>query len=259
MSSRLWNLARLLPEEQCLSVRHWLYKDAHAARRRQVRYVGQGDETITLTLRSFDAHRCIFVHIPKAAGISVATALFNTAGAGHHDVRYYREVFGADFWAYFKFTFVRNPFTRLVSAYEFLKRGGHPAWPEDAAFNKEVLSSYRDFGDFVLQWLPRQRRAVPRVRPPHFRPQVEYLMLSNRLALDFIGRYETLAGDFEVVRRRLHIDAELPHHNRTPVEDVSVASHYASDAVVRCVQDVYQADFELLGYPPQPPNSPTGS
>jgi hypothetical protein len=193
-------------------------------------------------------HRCIFVHVPKAAGISVATALFGNAGGGHCEARYYREVFGPDFGAYFKFTFVRDPVTRLVSAYEFLRRGGHPAWPKDAAFSKEVLSAYRDFDDFVLNWLTPGRPSPM----PHFRPQIEFLTLGNRLVMDFIGRFENLADDFEVVCRRLGIAAQLIHANRTATEPLPIAAYCTNDAVVRRVQDAYRRDFESLGYPSQP-------
>ena len=31
----------------------------------------------------FDAFRCIFVHIPKAAGVSVSKSLFGNLGGGH--------------------------------------------------------------------------------------------------------------------------------------------------------------------------------
>jgi hypothetical protein len=240
----------LVPEEQRLTLEHWLRKRHHDRLRTQVVQRGQGDHTLTLTLRSFDAHRCIFFHIPKNAGISVAMALFNNGGAPHYDARQFRLIFGADFWRYFKFTFVRNPFTRLVSAYEFLKRGGHPAFPRDAAFNKHVLSGYRDFDDFVLQWLTPGRRWMI----PHFRPQVEYLTLNNRVVMDFIGRYENLTTEFAKAAGRLGIDAQLPHLNRTSVEDMSMASHYSNDAVVRRVTDVYRKDFELLVYPLRPPS-----
>jgi chondroitin 4-sulfotransferase 11 len=244
-----WNLVKLLPEEQRLTVEHWLNKRAYDAKRKQFRQVGEGADQITYTLTSFDAHRCIFVHIPKAAGISVATALFNNAGAGHSDARYYRRVFGADFWRYFKFTFVRDPFTRLASAYEFLKRGGHRAVRKDAAFSQEVLSRYADFDAFVLDWLIPARRW----EMPHFRPQAEFLTIGDRLAMDFIGRYENLAADFNVIAARLGVNTQLRHLNRTPVEDAGITAHYVNDAVVRRVQDVYRRDFELLGYPAQPP------
>jgi hypothetical protein len=249
MRPQLRKLLNFFPEEQRLTVRHWLNKRAYDAKRTEVRYLGEGAHRLTLSLSSFDVHRCIFVHIPKSAGISVAMALFGNAGAGHYDARYYRRVFGADFWPYFKFAFVRDPFTRLVSAYEFLKRGGHPAFAKDAAFKSEVLSRYADFDGFVMHWLTPDRRWVM----PHFRPQVQFLMVGNRLAMDFIGRYENLAADFDRVRERLDIPAQLKHLNRTAVEDLSMASHYTSDAVVRRVREVYQQDFELLGYPQQPP------
>jgi chondroitin 4-sulfotransferase 11 len=245
MPSAWSKLLNLVPEEQRLTVEHWLNKRAHDAKRKQVRHLGEGSQALTYTFTSFDVHRCIFVHVPKAAGISVAMALFNNAGAGHFDARYYRKVFGSDFWRYYKFTFVRNPFTRLASAYEFLKRGGHPAVRKDAVFSKEVLPGYATFDDFVLNWLTPGRRWPM----PHFRPQIEYLTVGDRLVMDFVGRYENLAADFDVVRKRLGVETQLKHLNRTPVEDLAIAAHYANDAVVRRVQDVYQKDFELLGYP----------
>ncbi len=75
-------------------------------------------------VRQLDKHKCIFVHIPKTAGISVSVSLLGES-IGNMSAMYYRALFGKeDFRLYFKFAFVRNPFTRLISAFEFLKKGG---------------------------------------------------------------------------------------------------------------------------------------
>jgi hypothetical protein len=61
-------------------------------------------------------HRCIFIHIPKTAGASIALSLFNEPPRHVH----YRdfEIANPDkFRRYFKFAFVRNPWDRLVSSY----------------------------------------------------------------------------------------------------------------------------------------------
>lgn len=77
------------------------------------------------SLKPFDLYRCIFVHIPKAAGISMSRALFGNFAGNHKSVETYQRIFSKkEFNSYFKFTFVRNPWDRLFSAYIYLKRGG---------------------------------------------------------------------------------------------------------------------------------------
>lgn len=234
-----------LPEEQQCALWHWIDNGKHRARRREVRTVGEGANAVTYSLRGFDEHRCIFVHVPKAAGISVAMALFGNLAGGHATAREYRRVFGSDFARYFKFTFVRNPYTRLVSAYEFLRAGGRPAWPTNQRFRDEILSEYVDFADFVLRWL-KPRTEWPE---PHFRPQHEFLELGGRVVMDFVGRVERIDADFETVRERLGIQAQLGRLNPTKEKQGNLGFYYSSDAVERRVRDLYARDFELFDYP----------
>lgn len=73
----------------------------------------------------FDKYKCIFIHVPKTAGVSVAKSLLGKPTV-HWSALNCRLIFGKeDFNNYFKFSFVRNPFTRLISAYEFLRNGGY--------------------------------------------------------------------------------------------------------------------------------------
>jgi len=111
----LHHLARRLPERWRQTLRAWT---TYQRRRRSVTEHGY-------SLQCFDEYRCIYYHIPKTAGLSVCQGLFGHHGPGHIDARTYRLIFGrAHFEKYFRFTFVRNPWDRLVSAYHFLQAGG---------------------------------------------------------------------------------------------------------------------------------------
>lgn len=94
------------------------------------------------------------------------------------------------FTHYFKFSFVRNPWARLVSEYNW--RGYHSRWRF-----KDWL--YRAFPQ--PEWSDTWR---------HVMPQYDYLFDSAGNSLvDFIGHFERLEDDFNWVRD--HIEEGLPN------------------------------------------------
>ncbi|MGA2254242.1 MAG: sulfotransferase family 2 domain-containing protein [Thermoguttaceae bacterium] len=244
-SDILRGLYHFLPAESRRDIYRFRRREQYDAARTAVTTAGQGADAITYTLRSFDEHRCIFVHVPKTAGISVARALFGNAAGSHEAASDYRLIFGRDFWRYFKFAFVRNPYARLVSAYEFLMRGGFRSSRIDQQFRDEILVQFSGFEDFVLRWL-KPRKSWPLF---HFQPQTEFLTLDGELVMDFIGRYERLSEDFAFISDRLRLGAQLPHLNRTDGPRKPLASYFRVDGVMQRVRDVYAADFEMLQYP----------
>jgi len=104
------------------------------------------------------------------------------------------------FDSYFKFTFVRNPWERLVSEYEFLlrntKHGRHAR-----------VSRLASFSEFILMQIPRN-------------DAYQTSMLCNRkgeLLVDFIGKLENLENDWKIVCERIGIPYQaLPLKNATP-------------------------------------------
>lgn len=167
----------------------------------------------TPSIRGFVETESLFVHVPKAAGISLLQALYGNIGLAHTSIAEYRRLFRPRFFRRaFVFTFVRNPWDRIYSAYNFLAAGGWSGG--DAALRDHWLVHCRDFEQFVLEVLPlAEARSIP-----HFWPQVDLLRDADGtlFGFDFVGRYETLADDFETVRRRVNPAARLAHLNRTP-------------------------------------------
>jgi hypothetical protein len=192
------------------------------------------------TLRSFDRLRCIFVHIPKTGGISIAKSLFGNWGGGHIKIRGYQLLYSrADYNDYFKFAFVRNPWDRLLSAYTFYRKGG--LREADRRWTAEHLADFADFDAFVKGWVNRENVC----KHVLFVPQYEFVCLQNKPTLDFIGRFENFAQDFEAVRKRLGIDTELQYLN------VSKHRGYQSqynETTKQIVANVYREDIEIFGY-----------
>lgn len=191
----------------------------------------------------FDAYRCIFVHIPKCAGISMVRSLFGDFDCGHTGLRRYQIMFGPEeFNRYFKFTVVRNPFDRLVSAFHFLKKGGLNE--KDQSWAQRHLAAYEDFDSFVRGWLTRGRIRTAL----HFRDQCSFLCVEDtRPAVDFIARLENLPEDFAVICQRLGIQATLQEANRNPSREKDYRGYYTPESRA-IVEQVYADDLRVLGY-----------
>lgn len=70
------------------------------------------------------ARGLIFVHVPRAAGTSIARALYGQACTHHHSMRYYRAL-DPEFCAHApSFAVLRDPLDRFASAFFFVRAGG---------------------------------------------------------------------------------------------------------------------------------------
>lgn len=200
----------------------------------------------------FPDKKVIFISIPKTAGTSIETylsnyatplggeykgVLLNTGHASCGDMLHC----GLWFSDYFKFTFVRNPWDRLVSAFVFLNAGG--VNQEDELLRQRFLAKYDgDFDSFVVDFVNPENMA----KVMHFRPQHTFICDASSPAVDFVGRFEQLEEDFAIVCERIGIPTgDLPHLVQ------SRHGHYTEyytpktrDAVAR----VYARDIDIFGY-----------
>jgi hypothetical protein len=194
-------------------------------------------------LTPFFRHRCLFILVSKAAGLSVGKALFGGVTGHHRSIAGYQLLLSrSEVASFFKFAFVRNPWDRLASAFFFLKGGGlHDA---DARWAAQHLTPYATFEAFVTGWVSR-RNVLSWV---HFRPQHHYLCLPGQreTPLDFVGFFENLASDYELIRRCLGTGAPLKAENVTRTRR-DYRTLYTPE-MRQIVADVYREDIALLGY-----------
>ncbi|MFC1837488.1 sulfotransferase family 2 domain-containing protein [Thermodesulfobacteriota bacterium] len=196
------------------------------------------------SLKPFDQHKCIFIHIPKCAGVSISKSLFGNLAGGHMKMFKYKIVFSRhEFNSYFKFTFVRNPWDRLVSSYFFLKEGGYGE--NDRMWAEANLNIYKDFTEFVKKGVYRKKI----LRKQHFVPQYKFICMPGQFAtdLDFIGYFENLEKDFQYVSDKLGIKCALRFENVGKKRKRDYRQYYNSDTK-RIVSDIYHKDIEMFGY-----------
>jgi hypothetical protein len=189
----------------------------------------------------FDQRRTIFVHIPKCAGVSVCRALFGNLAGGHTPLAEYCAVFEPRaLQTYFKFTIVRNPWDRVLSAYSFLKKGGMDIADQEWAASE--LAGYDSFEQFVEQWLTRDSRW----RGEHFYPQTYFIDPGRYpIALDFIGHFETLEADFRYIAERMALSTRLDRLNDSGHRNYR---DYYSPRTRDIVARVYAEDIQRFGY-----------
>jgi Sulfotransferase family len=197
------------------------------------------------SLAPFDRTNSIFIHIPKASGVSIARSLYGNLAGGHMPMRDYEVAFSPNFIRNsFVFTFVRNPWDRLHSAYRFLAKGGMNR--ADAAWLERHRAYMTDFKCFVENGL-----ADPRVAASiHITPQERYLVSASYgyQAIDFVGFFETIKSDFHTVSSALFGKAiSLAHANKTSGEPSDYRQAY-TDAMKEVVAEFYAKDIELFGY-----------
>lgn len=147
--------------------------------------------------------------------------------------------FGWDFDRYRKFTFVRNPWARLVSLYEHIRRvepGIEPfsQWldsirPHGQGGGGEDGQRWRKYGTYSLK---------------HFVEDE-----TGRSLVDRVIRLENIDRDLLPYLRSIGIpvslSAEILHRNRGPVVDYT--GHYCEETAQR-VAELYRDDIEHYGY-----------
>jgi len=142
----------------------------------------------------------------------------------------------------FKFTIVRNPYTRVLSAYLDKVASGRKVI-EPA--RRSPPPSFREFCSFLEQggW-PENA---------HWAPQTDLLLLPPE-AFDFIGKLETLEESLAEAFRRAGLSDRLPSRlacfvNHGTDANSKLAVHY-DDYCRSVIRRIYASDFAAFGYQP---------
>ena len=168
-----------------------------------------------------EKYKAIFIHIPKTGGTSIKEILklhgFKICNLNPPDgtddnktgkyklgtANRLKRWFTDEKWnSYFKFCFVRNPYTRMVSNYYFLKLN-------------EVMS-FSQFIKFQPNEINNRSSAMRHIIWHSELSQSNHIFNKKGIKMvDFIGKLETIQDDFDKICGKIGIlSQKLPHVNK---------------------------------------------
>ncbi|WP_306250816.1 sulfotransferase family protein [Parvularcula sp. IMCC14364] len=211
-------------------------------------------------------HRYLYVETPKVACSTIKLALMKLETEGlnydakvphptlfespvvkpyHLSDELLHEVFFSD--KFFRFSFVRNPYTRVLSAYlDKIDRKKNPVKQVRRALGHDAEA---DVDITFEQFLDAINLTKQRDQDKHWRPQSE-LLLNGYLDFHYLGRFENFEEDWRNVAERINPTMledmrDIPWH-ATNADD-QLKEFYTPELTEKFMHN-YASDFELYNY-----------
>ncbi|MFC1739005.1 sulfotransferase family 2 domain-containing protein [Planctomycetota bacterium] len=186
----------------------------------------------------------IFIHVQKCAGYTIRKALeeagciFEMTKHKHTSPEILRKKIGFDEWKnYWSFTFVRNPFDKMVSKYFHNKLN----------LKSKSFEKYSNFKDWVKD-LDKSKYWNQSHKRPYVLSQLLFLSDDKgNLLVDFIGKFENLASDFQRVCDELCLPNKMPGLHINPSEHRQYREYY-DDETRKTIERRFKEDLEYFGY-----------
>ncbi len=189
----------------------------------------------------FEPTKSIFIHVPKAAGTSIARSIYGQS-VGHKKATDYIRVSRKTFKQYFSYGFVRNPWDRTVSAYHFAKQGG-TKYVQPIENKVYQSKKFRSFESFVKEWLVDVNFEKEDVV---FAPQYLWLYENSRCAVNHIGKLENLDSEIGYLESKIGVSVNIPKLNVSN-KSKNFLQYYTPD-LVDIVGEIYEKDIKLFNY-----------
>ena len=129
----------------------------------------------------------------------------------------------------YKFTIVRKPWDRVVSAFSYLKA------------RRRLDFRSMSFEHFVLKVLSKHGPALD----AHFAPQYSKSFHDGEQFVDFIGRLENIKNDWSVIAKQISAPPAIPHVNKSKHDNYT---SYYDETTRQVVGEIYKDDVEAFGY-----------
>lgn len=207
-------------------------------------------------------YKAIYFYIPKVACSSIKLAVADLIGVPSPDPTnkfayphkrnypFVKRDALEKYNDYFKFSFVRNPWDRVLSCYRNkivgVREGkfGKQELPVFLKYDSRRFSLDMSFEEFVevLMEVPDS------TADPHYRSQYTFIEdPQGKDIVDFLGHFENLDHDLEVVSNKLDIPPIiLPHTMKSPRE--RAYRDYYNPKTKELIAERYEKDIQKFGY-----------
>ena len=179
------------------------------------------------------------------------------SGDNNADTIYYKHAkaidikraLGDEYARYFKFSVVRNPFTWVISNYEF-NRGLHRPFIRSTFLkvSKEIpkWAINMSFSDWLLWWFET------------FHPSQKQFVVDEKgdLIIDYIIKFENLQSGFNIVSQKIGIPpSRLPHLRKSQNKPKDIRAYFQDAKTIELVIHNLRDDFRFFGYAHNIPDS----
>lgn len=154
---------------------------------------------------------------------------------GAHQTAYVTREMDPETWENgFKFCFVRNPWEHAVSDFN---------WRRQRKISRNVT-----FKEFLIRLKNPSLPDKERIRPPVLTNWPLYT-IDDKVVVDFIGRFETLKNDIQIVQKQLGFDLELGMTAFKRGKDTAMMLRsYYDDECINLVEQIYQNEIREFNY-----------
>lgn len=227
----------------------------------------------------------IQIAIPRTASTTISDALENRTYSDpkeHHctikeAISKYPEA--KDFY---KFSFVRNPFDKLVSIYFEFRKNRKCQYSEKRVIDIELLSEF-DIGVIVDHFrnntmfgvedivnkaqtihsatdtenfrnFCKNLKTSTRMKDLFFKPQFDYISIDGTNVMDYIGKFENLKEDWSHIRAEIGMaEASLGDSPKEPRGFMRGSDHppyeeMYTEKEIEIVENLYKKDLEYFNY-----------
>ena len=197
-----------------------------------------------------DKYKFIYIGNPLVASTSFRDGLVRNSQEDYVARIEYFEITD-DYEDYFKFSFVRNPLTRVVSCYN------KKIWNTFALGLLYLYGRHRGFKinftfEEFVDWLCTENGS-DKYADRHWLSQSKILYdESGKCLCDFIGKIENLNNDLKKVEKEIGINITLPKSNtsqsRPKKPKYGDYKEYYDENLIKKVYWRYKDDFEIFNY-----------
>jgi hypothetical protein len=190
-------------------------------------------------------HRLLYLRLPKCGNSSVVAAMPNP------ELRRVRPANLANsFEGWTTFTFVRNPWSRLVSTYrQKVAAGATTSRLKDGVFEGFLESGIPVYAGIAFAEFCELVCSFPdNATEKHLQSQSYVLMHKGAAVVKNVGRIETINEDWRRIAENVGISLDLPRLNVSKADHAHYREYYRDARLVNLVGDRYANDVANFGY-----------